>query len=127
MWCALIGVALVAGFAVGGDLLIRTLTSLPEVQQTAGVYLPWLIAIPLVCLAPFLLDGLFIGTTRTKEMRNSMVVSVLVYLALWYATLDWGNHGLWMALTGFMLARSATLGFYCRRIGKSGGFVARRS
>jgi len=123
IWCALIGAILLLGFAGGGGILIHALTSLPNVQQTAQVYLLWLVVMPIFCVAPFLLDGLFIGTTRTREMRNSMIVSILVYLALWKLTGEWANHGLWLAMMGFMLARSLTLGFYSWRIEKSGGFV----
>lgn len=124
-WCVLIGILLIAFFAEAGTFIIGRLTSLPEVQGAALVYLPWLIVLPVFCLLPFLMDGLFIGTTRTREMRNSMVLSIVVYLALWYVTGGLGNHGLWLALTGFMIARSLTLGYYSWQIERGGGFVPR--
>ena len=122
-WCLLIGVLLVGIFAGAGVFVIGWLTSLPEVQSAASLYLPWLVALPAFCLLPFLMDGLFIGTTRTREMRNSMVLSILVYLLLWFVTEGLGNHGLWLALTGFMIARSLTLGYYSWWIERTGGFV----
>ena len=122
-WCLLIGVLLIGIFAAAGFVVIGWLTSLPEVQAAASVYLPWLVALPAFCFLPFLLDGLFIGTTRTREMRNSMILSILVYLSLWLVTEDLGNHGLWLALTGFMIARGLTLGYYGWRIERGGGFV----
>lgn len=124
-WCVLIGILLIAFFAGAGILIIGWLTSLPEVQGAASAYLPWLIALPVFCLLPFLMDGLFIGTTRTREMRNSMVLSIGAYLAIWFVTQSLGNHGLWLALTGFMIARSLTLGYYSWRIEHDGGFVPR--
>lgn len=124
-WCILIGILLIGFFAGAGTFIIDWLTSLPEVQSAASVYLPWLIALPVFCLLPFLMDGLFIGTTRTREMRNSMVLSIGVYLAIWFVTGSLGNHGLWLALTGFMIARSLTLGYYSWQIERSGGFVPR--
>ena len=124
-WCLLIGVLLIGIFAGAGFSIIGWLTSLPEVQSAALLYLPWLVVLPAFCLLPFLLDGLFIGTTRTREMRNSMILSILVYLLLWFVTEDLGNHGLWLALTGFMVARALTLGYYSWRIEQGGGFVPR--
>ena len=124
-WCVLIGILLITFFAGAGTLIIGWLTSLPEVQGAASVYLPWLIALPVFCLLPFLMDGLFIGTTRTREMRNSMVLSIGAYLGIWFVTGSLGNHGLWLALTGFMIARSLTLGYYSWRIERGGGFVPR--
>ena len=124
-WCLLIGVFLIGIFAGAGMTVISWLTSLPEVQSAASFYLPWLVVLPAFCLLPFLLDGLFIGTTRTREMRNSMVLSILIYLLLWFVTEDLGNHGLWLALTSFMIARGLTLGYYSWRIERDGGFVPR--
>ncbi|MCY4611805.1 MAG: MATE family efflux transporter [Gammaproteobacteria bacterium] len=124
-WCLLIGIFLISIFAGAGMTVIGWLTSLPEVQSAASLYLPWLVVLPVFCLLPFLLDGLFIGTTRTREMRNSMVLSILIYLLLWFVTEDLGNHGLWLALTSFMVARGLTLGYYSWRIERDGGFVPR--
>ncbi len=124
-WCLLIGIFLISIFAGAGMTVIGWLTSLPEVQSAASLYLPWLVVLPAFCLLPFLLDGLFIGTTRTREMRNSMVLSILIYLLLWFVTEDLGNHGLWLALTGFMVARGLTLGYYSWQIERDGGFVPR--
>ena len=122
-WCLWVGVLLIAVFAGAGTAVIGWLTSLPEVQVAAAAYLPWLVALPVFCLLPFLMDGLFIGTTRTREMRDSMILSIGVYLALWYLAGGLGNHGLWLALTGFMVARGVTLGYYSWRIERDGGFI----
>jgi MATE family multidrug resistance protein len=58
----------------------------------------------------FQLDGIFIGATRSADMRNTMIVSFAVYLGVWW--LLWpqlGNHGLWIAFILFFVARGATL------------------
>jgi MATE family multidrug resistance protein len=58
----------------------------------------------------WMLDGIFIGATRTREMRNAMLVSVLVYVAALAVLLPaFGNHGLWMALLVLNVARGITL------------------
>ncbi len=124
-WCALSGLAMIAAFAWGGAALIGRLTELPEVREASAAYLPWLVVAPLFYLLPFLLDGLFIGTTRTREMRNSMLLSILAYLLLWRFSGGLGNHGMWLAMLGFMIARGATLGYYAFRIERAGGFVPR--
>ena len=57
------------------------------------------------------LDGIFIGATRTADMRNAMIVSFCIYLGAWW--LLWGpleNHGLWIAFLLFFMARGVTLG-----------------
>ncbi len=126
-WCAVGGALMILTFAVAGQFIIEALTELADVQQVAAVYLPWLVIAPLFCLLPFLLDGLFIGTTRTREMRNAMVVSIGVYLLLWWGTGIWENHGLWLTMLGFMVARSVTLGYYGVRIERSDGFVPEKS
>ena len=66
---------------------------------------------PLISVWSFQLDGIFIGATRSRVLRNSMFLSVLVYagaVALFVA--NWQNHGLWLALMVLFVARAVTLG-----------------
>ncbi|MFC3283306.1 MATE family efflux transporter [Litchfieldella rifensis] len=102
-------------FALGGNALIALLTDLPEVRATAASYLPWMVAMPLIAVWSYLLDGVFIGATATREMRNSIFVGLATYLPVWWLTLPLGNHGLWLAFTTFTLVRSTTLGGYYLR------------
>ena len=93
-------------FAVVGPWIIRLLTDLPEVREVALEYLPWMIASPVISVWAFLYDGIFVGATRAKEMRNMMLMSSLVvFLPAWYLLQPFGNHGLWLAFTLFMGAR----------------------
>lgn len=97
-------------YAALGPALIGLFTVLPEVRTTAEAFLPWMILSPLVSVWSFLLDGIFIGTTRTAAMRNAMAVSLLAYLgACWLLVPAFGNHGLWLAFTLFMAVRAITL------------------
>lgn len=94
-------------FVAGGPFLIGLLTSIDEVRSTALDHLPWLWLLPLAATGGFLMDGIFIGATRTRDMQNTMIVAtLLVFLPLWWLTTGWGNHGLWLALIGLMLARA---------------------
>jgi len=82
----------------------------PAVRAEARVYLPWLVAAPLIGIASWMLDGIFIGATRTGEMRRAMLWSVGVYaVALWVLLPAFGNHGLWAALMVLNTTRAVTL------------------
>ena len=73
-------------------------------------YFGWVIISPIVSVWAFQLDGIFIGATRAKDMRNAMLISFLIYLLLvFYLVPLLGNHGLWLAFTMFMVARGVTL------------------
>jgi MATE family, multidrug efflux pump len=109
----LITVAVLAlAFALGGAVLIRVMTTATDVQAEALRYLPWMVAAPLLGLPAWMLDGVFIGATRTRDMRNMMILSFGLYLILLWILLEpLGNHGLWASLLIFLVLRGVTLGF----------------
>ncbi len=110
LWAFLGTVLLCAAFALFGPAIIDLMTTAPEVRAEARIYLPWLIAAPLVGVASWMLDGIFIGATRTREMRDAMLVSVAVYAAALTLLLPaFGNHGLWAALMVLNVTRAVTL------------------
>jgi MATE family multidrug resistance protein len=87
------------------------MTTAPEVRAEARVFLLYMVAAPLLGCAAWMFDGIFIGATRTRDMRNMMVVSALVYaLAVLLLVPAFGNHGLWLALLISFVARGVTLG-----------------
>lgn len=117
-WGAL-GLAIVftAVYMVFGQVIVNAMTTLGEVQQLAPQYLVWIVIGPLVGVWSFLLDGIFIGTTHTKEMRNGMLISLAVFiLAAELLVPTLGNHGLWLSYHIFMVARTVTLGAWFPRI-----------
>jgi MATE family multidrug resistance protein len=114
------GAALV--FALAGPGLVGLFTDIEEVRATAGQYLPWMVLSPFVSVWPFMLDGIFIGATRTTAMRNAMLVSLAVYLAACWTLIPlFDNHGLWASLLIFMSARGLTLGWYFPALERSVG------
>ncbi|MCS5562365.1 MAG: MATE family efflux transporter, partial [Marinobacter nauticus] len=118
IWGALL---LTVAFVLGGRWLISLLTGLEEVRTTAWQYLPWLWLLPFASVWGFLLDGVFIGATRTREMQNTMLFSALaVFLPVWWLTTGWGNHGLWFSLITLMLARAGSMGWLCWRYTREG-------
>ncbi|MFQ6549726.1 MATE family efflux transporter [Aestuariibius sp. 2305UL40-4] len=110
-WGTAIGAALTLTFWIAGPAIIDIMAKSPEVQQAARTYLPWMIAAPLLGVASWMLDGIFIGATRSRDMRNMMVLSAAIYFAaLWPLMALYGNHGLWIALLLSFIARGITLG-----------------
>ncbi|QSX33734.1 MATE family efflux transporter [Shewanella avicenniae] len=113
IWSAVVAVMFSLGFWLWGTQLIGLMTSIEGVITAASALLPWLIALPILSFGCYLFDGVFIGAAKGRIMRNSMMVaSVGVFLPLWWLTQAWHNQGLWLALSGFMLARSVSLGGY---------------
>lgn len=117
-WTMGLAGAFTLGYLLLGSVIIALLTGIPEVREAAGNYLVWAALAPLVAVWGFLMDGVFIGATWTRTLRNAMVVSVAVYLAAWAVLMPiFGNHGLWLAFLLFLAARSTTLGVaYGRRL-----------
>ncbi len=100
-------------YAVTGHLIIQALTGIDAVRANAGEFLVWLMISPIISVWSFLLDGIFIGATRTAEMRNGMLISLAVFLAAVFILKPiYGNHGLWLSLMLFMVVRAITLGVY---------------
>lgn len=105
-----------AGFALIGPVAIDVMTNAPEVREAARQYLLWVVAAPVVSVASYMLDGVFIGATRTRDMLKAMMISVAVYvLALW-AFQGWDNHGLWAALMALNATRGVTMALFYPRI-----------
>ena len=110
VWGAGMALALAAGFAALGPWAIHLMTTSPEVREAAMAFLPWMVAGPIVGIAAFMLDGIFVGATRTGDMRDMMALSVIFYFAVsWPLMGAWGNHGLWLALHLSWIARALTL------------------
>ncbi len=94
-----------------GPWLIDVMTTAPEVRAEAKLFLPWMAMAPLIGIAAWMLDGIFIGATETRALRNAMILSVAVYaVALAILLPRFGNHGLWAALMILNATRGVTLG-----------------
>lgn len=105
-WSLIFAVAFSLFYFLAGPLLINIVTDLPDVRETTMRYLPWMIVSPLVSVWSFLYDGVYVGATRAREMRNIMVFSAFaVFLPAWYLLQPLGNHGLWLAFMLFLASR----------------------
>ncbi|MCY1245440.1 DNA damage-inducible protein F [compost metagenome] len=115
-WSLLASLGFVVFFGFAGHLFIAMQSDIAEVRATADLYLPYLACLPLIGMWSYLLDGLFIGATRAREMRNSMLLASACALPLGLALQPLGNHGLWLAFLGFMLLRGLILAGYAWRL-----------
>lgn len=107
-----IGVSLLfsLGYGLFGEQIVNLLTSIPAIRASSDIYLPWLIAMPMIAVWSYVFDGVYIALTKGKAMRNGMLISAfLVFFPVWFFSQSLGNHGLWLALSCFMFARGGTL------------------
>jgi MATE family multidrug resistance protein len=124
-WGMVVAVGFSLLYLIAGPFIIDALTGIESVRETSREYLVWSVAMPLIAVSPFLLDGIFLGGTRGATMRNAMIASLLIYLACCYFLVPlWGNDGLWASLAIFMGARGLTLGVrypaLARSVGREG-------
>ena len=112
VWAFGSALVLAAGFWIVRPFVIDVMAKDPAVQEAARLYLPHMVAAPLLGALAWMLDGVFIGATRTQDMRNMMILSFLGYCGLVLSLLpSFGNHGLWMAINGFFILRGVSLAF----------------
>ncbi len=115
LWAGVVALAVAAIYLVAGPWLLTLFSDQVPVLEMAGAYLPWMILSPLVSVWSYQLDGIFIGSGNTREMQNAMALSTAVFVALTWVLMPWlGNHGLFLALTLFMVMRALTLLPYYR-------------
>lgn len=108
---------LAAGMYMLSNLLIPLLTRDAEVQSIAVAHSLYAAVYIALSFAAFQLDGVFIGVTKSKEMRNATLIALAVFIgsALWLASI-YGNAGLWIGFIVYVLARAVMLGYYYPRI-----------
>jgi MATE family multidrug resistance protein len=108
LWAFLLGL-------FGG--VIALMTDIPEVRATAAEYLLWPVLMPMVSVWAYTYDGVYLAATRTKIMRNTMIASLLIFLALLYTLMPlFGNAGLWTALAIFLGCRGLLLHLFFPRV-----------
>ena len=120
IWGVVVAVMLAIAVAVFGAAVIDLMTTSPEVRAEAKTYLPWVIATPILGVAAFQLDGIFIGATQVRDMRNMMFISAVIYFTAAASLIPiLGNHGLWLSLLISYAARAALLGWKYPKLERS--------
>lgn len=115
------GMGLAAGFSLIygclGSQLLHVFTDNEAIYNRALPFLFWVALMPIATTPGFIWDGIYIGATESKPMRNTLIIATFViFLPLFYMLKPiWGNHGLWLAFTGFMLTRGIVLSLYAKK------------
>lgn len=100
----------------GYDIL-NMLTNHQEIIHHAMRYLVWLIIFPILSVIPFVWDGIYIGLTSSKAMRNTMLLSTVTFVGSYYLLQNiWGNHGVWLAMIIFVLARGISQTLLAKKV-----------
>tara|TARA_B100001175_G_scaffold249116_1_gene216153 strand:+ start:118 stop:414 length:297 start_codon:yes stop_codon:yes gene_type:complete len=95
------------------------MTDLPNIETISLSYSYWVVIIPLISSFCYQFDGIFVGASQTKELRNAMIISVCIYIiSSIYLISNFGNLGLWISFSIFFIARALTLFVYLERIYK---------
>jgi len=104
-WGIAFGICAAALFYAGGPWIIALMTSSADVRHVANEFLLMAALVPLIGAPAFILDGVYVGATWTRDMRNLMAAALAVYLGAWWALQSFGNTGLWLALLVFYVFR----------------------
>ncbi len=116
-WSLCIAVLFSLVYWLAGPAIIALLTGIDKVAMTAGAYRYWIVLAPVVAVWSYLFDGLFVGATLGREMRNTMLLATFAcFLPAWFLLQGFGNHGLWAALLFFLAARGIFQSLYLPRI-----------
>ena len=106
-------------YLFGKSHFISLMTDLPNIEIISLSYSYWVVLIPLISSFCYQFDGIFVGASQTRELRNAMIISVCIYiLSAVYLISNFGNLGLWISFSIFFIARALTLFAYVGRIYK---------
>ncbi|MFK5977268.1 MAG: MATE family efflux transporter [Rhizobiaceae bacterium] len=110
MWNGGLAFMLALILYLGGSAVIDFLTVLESVREEAKTYVLWACLTPITGVVAYQLDGVFFGGTWTREISKMMIVSLIVYVLIWWLTRDgMGNHGLWLSINCFLVIRGILL------------------
>ena len=111
------GLVICVIFFLSKNYYIITMTDLANIREISLSYSYWVIIIPFAASFCFQFDGIFVGASQTTELRNAMIISVIIYIIFsFFLIASFGNTGLWLSLCIFFIARALTLFFYLGKI-----------
>ena len=110
IWAYIFGCFFSLTFLIAGENILRLFTNQEGIITQATPYMIWIVLAPIINIAPYIWDGVFLGATAAQIMRNAMVFSTLcIFLPSYYMFTSYGNHGLWFSLTLLNIARGVSL------------------
>lgn len=112
IWVLLVSLLFTAIYFLWGQNIINFMSNIKSIRDHAYHYLPYVTLLPIICFMSFLFDGLAIGANLFKEMRNSMLLTLLLFFLVWISLKDYGNVGLWLTFYSFFIFRAIFLGWY---------------
>ena len=116
-WCGGIGIVSTLGYWAGGEWLFALMTTDPLVLAESGRFLPWLLAMPLISCVAFTWDGIFIGATATRPIRNSMFCAVAAFYVCWFFLEEpLGVQSLWVGYMAHLAVRSIWLSAVAKKL-----------
>ena len=116
-WGAYICIPFAILYAVFPTTFVKMISNQTIILEQIRPYYIYMVLIPIITFAAFLWDGIYIGATASKAIRNTMIISsIMVFLPMWYILVPvYSNHGLWIAFLGFMLARGISMTFFAKK------------
>ena len=116
IWGFALAILYAAIYGIGGQHLLYIFTDDMDIIDTAQPYLIWMIIFPLLGTACYIWDGVYIGLTASKAMRNTMLLAFSAFILTYFIFgQGWNNHGLWLSLTAFMVFRGGVQWWWYRR------------
>lgn len=109
LWAFLFGGVIMLIFVLFGEPSLHLFTDQMPLIEQAKPYLIWIIVASVVNVAAYIWDGIFLGATASKALRNSVILSTFLFLSAVHLLMPLGNHGLWGALTVLLVARGISL------------------
>ncbi|MBR6439474.1 MAG: MATE family efflux transporter [Bacteroidales bacterium] len=116
-WGAIISVPFAILYAIFPTPFVKLISDHPVIISEIQPYYIYMMSIPIITFAAFIWDGIYIGATASKAIRNTMIISsIIIFLPTWYfLTPIYGNHGLWISFLSFMLARGISMTFFAKK------------
>lgn len=117
LWGFSISIPFTILYALFPSTFVRIISDNPNILSEVKPYYIYMILIPIITFAAFIWDGVYIGATASKAIRNTMIIAtIFVFIPAWYFLVpQFENHGLWIAFLCFMIARSVAMTFMAKR------------
>ncbi len=114
VWGGALALLFSLGFWLGGQKLLMIFTDDADVLSTGPDYLIWICIYPILAFASYIWDGIFVGLTAGRAMRDTMILSLLAFIGSYYFLQEFGNHGIWAAMLVYVTARGVLQWFWYR-------------
>ena len=120
VWSVVLALAISMVCFLFAEAFIGFMTISEDVRKTALEFRTWITLSPMFCVIAFVMDGIFVGITKIREMRNSMFFAGVLWLFVLYASYETlGYHSIWLAMSIFMISRAFFLGLCLFRVLKT--------